>query len=190
MSDTAYILTVYSIKISILLLYFRLFSIRKSTRVLIYVGIIFTTVTTAPFLAFSFVRNVKCTTMFALITPICQHEVTWVSQTIFSVTNLMNDFYILAIPIRDLHGLKLEHGKKVRVISLFMAGFMYDRLPLGLVAIILIQRSACSMSIVRLVIVGKNYGGNDILFAISLISYFTYVEIRSSYIARTDIAVL
>jgi len=37
--------------------------------------------------------------------------------------NVLSDFYILAIPIRELYGLNMEKKKKIGVILLFMAGF-------------------------------------------------------------------
>ena len=99
-------------KLSLFLVYHRLFSSARNTRWLIYLGIgvntIFYAVTFALTVRFSY-RNVKLAQALAI------------SQASF---NTSSDIYLLCLPIPVISKLQLSRKKKLGIIAVFMTGVL------------------------------------------------------------------
>ena len=117
---------IFFAKLSILLLYLRLFAPNRPTKYLIYFGII------SNFLWY--------TTVFVLIACSCipRHSQTWIEGTtaplckdaakriyVQSIFNVISDFYILIIPIPVVWSLQMPTAKKIGVSLIFMTGLLY-----------------------------------------------------------------
>lgn len=98
------------VKLSLLLLYLRIFAPDKVTRYLIYIGmtVCIGAYTTLMFLA-----------IFANVVTIIA------TNKALGVVNLSSDVYILCVPMAAIMKLPLSTKKKIGVILIFMAGTMY-----------------------------------------------------------------
>jgi hypothetical protein len=112
-------------KLSLFILYLRLFAVSKSTKILAWIGI----VTCSSFHTFGMV--------FPLAT--CSprsgesHLVAFVSERcaigkthgyVTAVVNVLSDFYLVIIPIPVVKDLNLSKGKRIRICSVFMLGIL------------------------------------------------------------------
>jgi hypothetical protein len=123
MLDGVYAMTFFIIKISILLLYYRLFKIDRLSRILIHFGIIANVLIVIPSLGVAIARTVQCTGMLALVVTICSSKAN-ITVTIFGLFNTVMDFYTLAIPVFRVQTLRLDRKRKWAVIAIFMTGLM------------------------------------------------------------------
>jgi len=112
-------------KLSLFLLYLRLFSVNKTTRYLIYFGIVTTSLF---YFASMLVPIIACSPrngesrMVALGSARCaQDKQVGYVTTVF---NVLSDFYLLIIPITIVSKLQMPTRRKIGVISLFMFGFL------------------------------------------------------------------
>ncbi|PVH99411.1 hypothetical protein DM02DRAFT_656464 [Periconia macrospinosa] len=163
--ETIYVVIIYLVKLSILALFYRLFNASKSARILVYFGLAFCTIITIPFFGVAVSRNVRCNGPKALSEPVCLAKTTSLTTVIYSALNVVSDFYILLIPIRQLQGLHMQRRRKMGLIVLFMVGFV-----------------ACGMSVIRLGFLASEYGIGDQFYSIALVSHFTTVEINLAII--------
>jgi len=116
---------IFFAKLSLLLLYLRIFSPDRWTRYLIYLGIISSF---ALYLATSITFGALClprgseTWAAALYSARCKSttNMTYI-QGIF---NVVSDFYILFIPIPVVLKLHLPMQKKIGVVAIFMTGLL------------------------------------------------------------------
>lgn len=122
---------VLMVKISLFLLYFRIFSRIRSTRLLIYFGI--------------GINAVFYATSFALVLYFCgpgpghniiqsfdDHHCVVQARTLgtFQASfNIASDIYLLCIPMPVISNLQLSTKKKVGVIAMFMTGSLSVILP-------------------------------------------------------------
>ena len=112
-------------KLSILLLYFRLFSSNIRFRNLIYVGILWT-------MLINVTSIIVCAALcaprrgesFGNYTSInrCAQLGTW--ALVQGSLNVVLDFYILYLPVPVLWSLKLNRKRKLGVLAIFMTGMM------------------------------------------------------------------
>ncbi|EFQ96773.1 hypothetical protein MGYG_08697 [Nannizzia gypsea CBS 118893] len=163
--DIIYILTSFFIKISILLLLNQLFHIIRELRRLIYIGIVVISIVTVPYLTVSIIRVSRCNGVKALGIKICSNKVVSTTNLFFGLWNVLSDFYILAIPISQIKGLKMPYKRKIGVMTLFLAGFI-----------------ACSMSIVRLVIIIAKFNKKDPIYTGASLSPYSAVEMKLAII--------
>ena len=98
------------LKMSLLLLYLRIFAPDKATRYLIYIGMAICIVAYTTLMFLSIFANV--TTVIA-------------ANKTLGVVNFSSDVYILCVPIAAVAKLQLSFKKKVGVMFIFMAGIMY-----------------------------------------------------------------
>jgi hypothetical protein len=122
--ETIYIVIIYFVKLSILALFWRLFNVDKASRILIYVGIAFSTIITIPFLGVAISRNVRCTGPSAQFESVCHANITSATNAIYSALNVVSDFYLLFIPMRQLNSLHVSKRRKMGLIALFMVSFV------------------------------------------------------------------
>ena len=104
--------TMLCVKLSLLLLYFRIFSPDKVTRYLIYVGMTFCI---GAYITIMFVTIFK--NVYALI----------VANKTLGVVNFASDIYILLIPLTAVSKLQLSTKRKIGFILIFMTGIMYEQ---------------------------------------------------------------
>lgn len=108
-------------KLSILLLYFRLFSANQKFRIWIYIGIITT-------LLNHVVGTVLAITLCIPSDPLkyaaCSHRLNAL-DVVISVINIISDFYILFLPLLVISTLRMRRNKKIGVGAVFCTGFLY-----------------------------------------------------------------
>ncbi|KAF2790578.1 hypothetical protein K505DRAFT_364585 [Melanomma pulvis-pyrius CBS 109.77] len=163
--ETIYIVIIYFVKLSILALLHCVFNVSKSSGILIYVGVAFCTIITVPFFSVVISRNVRCTGPNAVYESVCHANTTSLTNAIYSALNVVSDFYILFIPIRQLKSLHMNRHRKMGLIALFMVSFV-----------------ACAMSVIRLGFLASEYGDGDQFYSVALVSHFTTVEINLAII--------
>ncbi|KAL1612154.1 hypothetical protein SLS60_000378 [Paraconiothyrium brasiliense] len=159
--EVIYIIIIYFVKLSLLALFHRLFSVSKSSRILVYVGVAFCTIITIPFFGVAITRTVRCAGPNVLNEAVCHAKITGLTNVLYSALNVVSDFYILLIPMRQLKGLHMNKHRKIGLIALFMIGFV-----------------ACAMSVIRLGFFAHEFGNADQFYSIALVSHFTTVEIN------------
>ena len=98
------------VKLSLLLLYLRIFAPDKVTRYLIYIGMGFCIV---------------CYTALMFITIFSSVLVLIDANKTLGVVNLTSDIYILCVPVAAVSKLQLSMRKKIGVMLVFMTGIMY-----------------------------------------------------------------
>ena len=108
-TNVVYAPTFLSLKMSLLLLYFRVFAPNKVTRYLIYFGIIFC------FLAY---------TSLMFLDIFTDVVVSITSNKALGAVNLFSDIYILCVPIAAVSKLQLSMKKTLGIVFIFMTGFM------------------------------------------------------------------
>ena len=111
-------------KLSILLLYFRLFSAKRTFRILIHIGIITT-------LLNHVVGTILAITLCLPSDPLeysrCSHKLN-ILDVVISVINIVSDFYILFLPLLVISKLQMRRNKKIGVGAVFCTGFLYQTL--------------------------------------------------------------
>ena len=124
--------TYLSVKMSILLLYHRLFSVDRTIRYLIWVGIVLQVIGYGAFTGCAIGLEVICSdAKKAETNTFCvnNYKVTY-TQSLFSV---VTDFYVLLLPMGVVSRLQLSFRRKIGVILVFMTGLLYvlDLLPIN-----------------------------------------------------------
>jgi hypothetical protein len=147
----------FAVKLSILLLYRRVFTIERYMRYATIISIILVCIIQTPYIGTQIYTVVNCDTPYSLYSNgFCEHLYAInVSQ---SAVNLVTDFYILILPLPRLMKLNLPIRRKIELCLVFGAGFI-----------------ACVVSIVRFVLMYKT---------LSLVDYTwnTAVTIELSYV--------
>lgn len=110
----------FFVKISILLLYFRIFSVNRTMRILIHVGIYIQIVFYLAYVGTYAALNVICVSATSLSKPLCIS--TWIIVEVQGSINVVTDFYILALPVIMVSQLQLTFRRKLGVIAVFMTG--------------------------------------------------------------------
>ena len=102
--------TTYLTKLSLLLVYHRLFSIHRTTRYLVYLGIAANTI-------FYFIMMV----LFVFLKSVAAGHTL---SVVLGGVNILSDFYILCIPISAVSRLQMPLRKKIGVMTVFSTGFL------------------------------------------------------------------
>ena len=116
---------IFFAKVSILLLYLRIFAPNRPTKYLIYFGIIINFIWyTIVFVlvAYNCIPRPSQTWIEGTTSPLCQDA----AKRIYvqSIFNVISDFYILIIPIPVVWSLQMPTAKKVGVSLIFMTGLL------------------------------------------------------------------
>lgn len=117
--------TVFFAKLSLFLLYLRIFSPDRWTRFLIYFGIGFTFVyymVTAGILVGLCVPRKGESWPLALLSSRCHKAL--VMTYVQGIFNIVSDFYILLLPLPVIWKLQLPLRKKIGVCAIFMTGLL------------------------------------------------------------------
>jgi hypothetical protein len=160
-STIAYAAVILSVKLSILLLYRRVFSIDHFINIGTLIGIVGVMILHIPYIGTQMYTVISCATPSSLINNnFCSHLYTInVSQ---SGANLVTDFYILILPLPRIWGLKLEMHRKLGLCAVFAAGLV-----------------ACVVSVVRLVLMVKTLSLQDFTWGTSVTIELSYVPLSS-----------
>lgn len=113
---------IFFVKLSILLLYFRIFAVNRIMKYLINFGIIFQTVFYVGYTAVYAATEVKCSGPEALEIAFCMKSYGFVVAQ--GGVNVATDFYILGLPIFMVSQLQMTLKRKVGVCAVFMAGLL------------------------------------------------------------------
>lgn len=122
--ETIYIVIIYFVKLSILALFYRIFNVSNASRILIWIDIVFCTIITIPFLGVAISRNFRCNGPQAVFESVCHANITSLTTVLYSVLNVVSDFYILFIPIRQVKSLHIKRHRNMGLIAVFMVGFV------------------------------------------------------------------
>ena len=124
--------SVFFAKLSILLLYLRIFSPDRWTRLFIYLGIwvifIYYMVTASIFVGLCSPRHGESWPV-ALLSSRCGE--TMVMTYVQGIFNIVSDFYVLVLPLPVVWKLQLPLRKKIGVSAVFMTGLLL--VPLNLI---------------------------------------------------------
>ncbi|KAF2444071.1 hypothetical protein P171DRAFT_25331 [Karstenula rhodostoma CBS 690.94] len=160
--DMAYVVAVFLIKFSILLLYHRLFAIYAVSKRLIIVGYTSISLIMAGTLGNSIARVTVCTNIQTASTiPFCSGKNVNIVLIVVAVLNAVADFYILVIPVHRVAKIHTLRKKKAGVLVIFLGGLI-----------------ACTMSLVRLAVITENLHSTDVLWNGSRVTPFTIIEMN------------
>jgi hypothetical protein len=110
------------IKISILILYKRLFGIYATSRRLVYIGITTVVLITIPACGVAISRSVGCDGIEALTRSLCHTQNVSIVVTVFGVCNTVTDLYTLIIPINRILKLHVSSKRKLGLLAIFVGG--------------------------------------------------------------------
>ena len=117
-----YVLAILLTKISICLLYLRIFAVRKTFIAFVKGGIVFFTTYYAASLGLSIAMVTKCDGPSSLRDSLCAKAQ---SLTLFqAVFNVSTDLYVFVLPIAPVVQLKMPQRKKLGVLIVFSSGFV------------------------------------------------------------------
>ena len=111
----------FSAKVSILLLYLRIFSISTPLRISIHIGILIMALFCAASVGIGIGSVVKCVGIAAKTLHYC-HNVTGPIQLFNSAFNVVTDIWILILPMPLIWNLQLPHRRKIGFAAVFSAG--------------------------------------------------------------------
>ena len=124
--DLLYAPIIFSAKLSLFLLYYRLFSRHRWMRNLIYLGISIVGLTS---LATMTVIGYLCLPrrghgwIETLLSPRCQKQFV-VTGFVRGPTNIFSDMYLLLLPLPAVQQLQLPPRKKIGIAGIFLTGFL------------------------------------------------------------------
>ena len=117
--------TVFFAKLSLFLLYLRIFSPSRNMRFLIYFGIVFNFIyyvaTAVSMMALCLPRKGEIWAV-ALYSSRCHHAITM--TYVQGIFNIVSDLFLLGLPIPVVLRLQMPQRKKWGVIAIFATGFL------------------------------------------------------------------
>ena len=117
-----YVLVIFLVKTSVLVLFYRLFKVSNLMRLLILLGIAFAALCCLAFTVYEIMAEVTCVDAASLRSQICVGAETFTVVT--GAVNTAVDIYILVLPIAIVLRLQLTMRRKLAVLTVFAIGFM------------------------------------------------------------------
>lgn len=117
-----YSFTVFFTKLSILLLYLRLFSVSRQLRTGIHVGIAIMALFYTAMIAVAIVSVVECVGMATMTLQFCG-IVSGPVQILNSTFNVVTDFWILVLPMPMISKLQMPKSRKLGLTVVFAVAF-------------------------------------------------------------------
>ena len=118
-----YPLTIYGVKLSIMLLYKRVFTVSRWLRITIDVGIVVMALVYTAYLALGIATTIQCVDVTSLNTfPVCKNIYDIIITE--EVFNVATDMFILVLPMRTISRLQLKKRQKQGVIAIFSIGLL------------------------------------------------------------------
>ncbi|KAL8750596.1 MAG: hypothetical protein Q9184_006371 [Pyrenodesmia sp. 2 TL-2023] len=164
-----YALAIFFTKLSICLLYLRIFAVNRLLRIAIYGGIVFFALFHAAYIAWSVAAMTLCITASSLRRPICANA--QLATVIFGVPNFCTDLYLVVLPIPSIIKLRLRRRQKVGVLFIFLSGSI-----------------ACVVSFARLIYTAVRLHDPDTLYYAALTTELTIVELNVGIITASMFA--
>lgn len=124
--DLIYGVVIYVIKLSLLVLYHRLFRVYPSVRALVWGGVAICTIIAIPYIAMAIAKMVICSDISVVLRRLdfCGTKPVHTQLIAFGTANVISDLYILAIPLWPVRKLQLKRrSKKMALIAVFLVGF-------------------------------------------------------------------
>lgn len=117
-----YVLAILLTKLSICLLYLRIFGVDPRFRVFVHGGIIFCVIYYTAFFGLSVAQVVTCDKASALYDPLCVKSLDLL--LVQTVLNAATDAYVFLLPIKPIMQLNMRRGRKLGILTVFLAGAM------------------------------------------------------------------
>lgn len=154
-SSLVYPVMIWLIKISILLLYLRIFHIEKKLRLLIQGSIVGLTLVYTAYVTVQVIQLTQCASIAALVTyPVCQNV--YDIALAQGIANVISDFWVLFLPMRALLKLQMNGKRRIGIVALFGTGLI-----------------TCIMSLVRCIQFVTTYASSDLLWTGAQISQYS-----------------
>ncbi|KIM95779.1 hypothetical protein OIDMADRAFT_59557 [Oidiodendron maius Zn] len=158
-TSIVYPVVIYFVKLSILLLYLRIFGVYRFVRFSCYFAIVLFTLFYVAYLGVQAALLKDCINLASLEVGVCKDLY---ALTIFqSAFNVVSDIFVFLIPIPCILKLQVRTGRKIGLLIIFLAGFV-----------------ACGVSIARLVTTAITLNSADKFWYASLNGSLTCVEIN------------
>lgn len=158
--------TIFLVKLSILLLYLRIFSIKRSLRYLIWIGIASQILFLPTYTVYYIIQDYKCLSLAAQGTSFCRNG--YIFLVVQATYNVLTDIYIILLPIPAVRKLQIPMRKKTGVIVIFAAGSI-----------------ACIVSIIRLAWVARRSNSTDSLWNGARTTLLSAVEMNIALICAS-----
>lgn len=117
-----YPIVIVLVKLSIFLLYLRLFGLDKTFRYYVYFGLGIQLICYTALLGPQIATAFECVTITALTVPLCQNSSPLI--ILQGVINVVSDFYMLALPVPQVLRLQLRLQRKIGLLAIFLAGLV------------------------------------------------------------------
>ena len=111
-----------TIKISILLFYFRLFRTSPGFRHWAYLGMLSCVLSTVAYWGVATASIVECNTPQSIDIPFCAKSD--IPTIVMAIVSIFTDFYVLALPVKVVMQLSVKRGKKFGLIAVFLCGLL------------------------------------------------------------------
>lgn len=112
----------FFVKLSMLLLYLRIFAVNTTMKYLIYFGIAFQVLFYLATFAFYLAVEVLCVSTGSFGVRFCTES--WQFVPIQGAINVATDFYVLCLPTAMIMQLHLSIQGKMKIIAIFMTGLL------------------------------------------------------------------
>ena len=160
---------IFLVKLSLLLLYYRLFSCNKTMRFLIYFGIAFQALFYIASIGFYSAAEATCTQSSKAQAAFYLRE--WVFTVVSGIVNVITDFYVLILPIAMVWSLQLTTRRKIGVIAIFSTGLaLVCYLRNGISSMLMTDDRATTTSLARLIVSIQRLHDPDSLWTAALVS--------------------
>ena len=120
--SVCYPIVIFFVKLTISLLYLRLFGLQKAFRYSVYGGIIFCFLFYTAYMGTQIGAVVRCDNTESTRYWLCRNN--QILTLVSGVVNVATDLYLLILPIQPLMLLKLRGRRKLGLLLVFMAGLM------------------------------------------------------------------
>lgn len=114
--------TIFFAKVSILLLYLRIFSVSAPLRISVHIGILVMALFYTAMVGVSISTVIRCVGLAAQTLQFCK-TASGPVQLLNSVFNVVTDFWILILPMPHIMKLQLPKSRKIGLVAVFAAGF-------------------------------------------------------------------
>lgn len=119
-NGTSYQVAIFLTKLSILLLYLRLFSVNKLFAFFVITSIVIVTIFYIPLIGVGIGFLVTCNDVMNLDSPLCIQS--WSMLLLNASLNVITDLWLLLLPFPLVMKLRLQPRKKLGLVTVFAAG--------------------------------------------------------------------
>lgn len=113
--------TIFFAKVSILLLYLRIFSINTPLRISVHIGMLVMALFYTATAGIAISSVIRCVGLAAQTLDFCNTTIVLV-QLLNSIFNVVTDFWILLLPMPHIMKIQLPNSRKIGLFAVFAAG--------------------------------------------------------------------